>query len=930
MAGPLVAARPIRREPWHLTPEAVADAYETDLVTGLSSAEAEARLTHGSNELAERPPPPAWLVFLRQFADTMIVVLLGAAVLTAVVGDVKDVIVILAVISLNAGVGYMQERKAQRAMAALRRLTTPLARVLRDGEEILVPTPSVVAGDVLCLQSGDVVAADGRLIHTAQLRINGSALTGESVPVDTLIEPLPGGRGRLPADRHNMVFKGTAVTYGRGRAIVTATGMGTELGRIAGLLEENQSPRTPLQAKLATLGRRLAFGVLLACAALFAIGLLRREPPLRMLLAAVSLAVAAIPETLPAVVTIALALGAQRMSHMRAIIRKLPAVETLGSVTVIATDKTGTLTQNRMKVERVWTPAGEFAVTGEGYEPEGSFVALQPGLDKEGLAPLLLASALCNDASLVAPRSAGEFWEITGDPTEGALLALASKGGILKQAVSERYPRVGEMPFDSTRKQMATVHERRGEFLVAAKGAPEVILAEVASCGHADRRPIAETVKRARDAAAAYAEQGFRVLAIAGRRLSGLPDRPEAFETDLDLYGLVAMHDPARPEARDAVAVAKGAGIVPVLVTGDHPETARAIAADLGILDGGDVMTGEQLVREGSAGLAKHVTEIRVYARTTPEQKLDIINAWKSRGEIVAMTGDGVNDAPALQQADIGVAMGRSGTEVSKEAADMVLADDNFATIVTAVREGRAIYDNIRRFIHYGLTGGTAELWVMLLAPLFGLPLALLPAQILWINLVTHGLPGLALATEPAEPDALTRPPRPPDETLFARGLWQRVLVFGALTGLISLGLGLWAEASGRPWRTMIFTSLALLQLGNALAVRSDRQSLFTLGLLSNRLLAGAVFGTVALQVGLLYVGPVRAFLGVSPLSGGELAITMGVSTLSFAAIEAEKAIGRRRSRRRGQPGEPRGAERPIAVGQRAPTREAKDRVQSA
>ncbi|HJT37419.1 MAG TPA: cation-translocating P-type ATPase [Actinomycetota bacterium] len=893
-----VPADRLRREPWHLSVDAVARELHSDPARGLSTLEADARASLGSNELDEKPPAPGWLVFMRQFKDTMILVLIGAAALTAIVGDVKDVIVILGVITLNAAVGYVQERKAQRAMAALRRLTTPLTRVYRDGAEVVVPSPSIVVGDVLCLVPGDVVAADARVLETARLSVNESALTGESVPVAKVTDPLPGDRGRLAADRRNMVFKGTAVTYGRGRAVVTAIGMSTELGRIAGLLRDNRPQRTPLQVKLALLGRRLAFGVLLACALLFAVGVIRGEPALRMLLAAISLAVAAIPETLPAVVTIALALGAQRMSRMRAIIRKLPAVETLGSVTVIATDKTGTLTQNRMKAERVWTLAGEFAVGGEGYNPEGAFVPASAGADTTGLQPLLLASVLCNDASMVPPASAGEPWQVSGDPTEGALLVLAAKTGILQEAVAQQNPRVAEIPFDAARKQMTTVHEQPDGLLVAVKGAPEVVMREVTSI-HSGGRRVAEDLKRARSVADAYAQQGFRVLAIAGRSMRRLPGRPEELEQDLTLYGLVALRDPPRPEARAAVAAAKNAGIVPVVVTGDHPQTARAIATDLGILDGGRVMTGEELSREGASMLARHVADVRVYARTTPEQKLDIINAWKSRGDIVAMTGDGVNDAPALQQADIGIAMGWSGTEVSKEAADMVLADDNFATIVTAVREGRAIYDNIRRFIHYGLTGGTAELWVMLLAPLFGLPLALLRAQILWINLVTHGLPGLALATEAPEPDALSRPPRAPNETLFARGLWQRVLVFGALTGLLSLGLGVWAHASGRPWRTMIFTSLALLQLGNAMAVRSDRQSLFRLGVFSNRLLAGAVFGTTALQVSLPYLGPIRSFLGISRLSAADLAIAIGVSTLGFASIEMEKAIGRVRARHR-------------------------------
>jgi Ca2+-transporting ATPase len=583
-------------------------------------------------------------------------------------------------------------------------------------------------------------------------------------------------------------------------------------------------------------------------------------------------------------------------------------VETLGSVTVIATDKTGTLTQGRMQVERVWTAAGEVEVSGSGYAPDGTFRTATGDRQRadpvggDPLGQLLLAAALANDARLVPPASPADEWEVAGDPTEGALLALAAKSGLDPDRLRAELPRLAEVPFDSARKRMTTIHRGPGgQLLVATKGAVEALAPALrAVAGPDGPRPITPADLAALDRQAeAYAEQGYRVLAVAGRQLPAPPARVEEAERHLVLYGLVAMADPPRPEAAEAVAAAQQAGIQPVMVTGDHPATARAIAARLGILDGRQVRTGAELAREGPACLAEHVAEVVVYARTTPEQKLDIVEAWKAHGQVVAMTGDGVNDAPALRRADIGVAMGQGGTEVSKEAADMILADDNFATIVRAVREGRRIYDNIRRFVRYGLTGGSAEIWVMLLAPVFGLPLALLPAQILWINLVTHGLPGLALGVERTEADAMRRPPRRPGESIFARGLWQHVLGMGLLTGGVSLGLGIWGHATGRPWQTMIFTSLALLQLGNAMAVRSERQSLFRLGLGTNPFLGWTVLGTLLLQLGLVYWPPARAALDLQPLTVADLAVVLLASTATFWAIEAEKLIVRLRGRTR-------------------------------
>ena len=731
---------------WERPAADVAAELGVDPAVGLSSDEAADRLEeHGPNELVEQRSRPRWRMILDQFANTMIVVLLVASGVTAALGEYRDTIVILAIVVLNAAIGSVQEHRAERAMEALKELAAPTARVLREATVVEVPATELVPGDILLLEAGDVVAADGRLFEAASLRVNESALTGESVPVDKTTDPLAAGVGELVADRRSMVAKGTAVTYGRGRAVVTATGMETALGSIADMLQSHQAPDTPLQKRLAVLGRRLAVAALMVCLVVFVAGVSRGEPVSLMFLTAVSLAVAAIPEALPAVVTMSLALGAQRMVRRHAIVRKLPAVETLGSVTVICTDKTGTLTEGSMVVERVWTPTGEYVVSGPADRPEGEIRRDGGPVDAAGadeLAEVLRTAVLCNDAELAAPAAAGGSWTWTGDPTEVALLMLAERAGIERGALLRSHPRVAEVPFDADRKRMTTLHrDPGGGFVVAAKGAPEALLPLVCLDGEEQRRVA--------NRAAAYAADGYRVLAIAGEGRDEHPDHPADAEEDLDLLGLVAMADPPRPEAAPAVADCRTAGIRAVMITGDHPATGRAIADRIGILGDHRVMTGSELAEEGVDGLARHVADVAVYARTTPRQKLDIVGAWKERGDVVAMTGDGVNDAPALRRADIGVAMGIAGTEVSKEAADMVLTDDDFATIVHAVEEGRRVYDNIRRFVRYTLTSNSGEIWVMFLAPFLGLPLPLLPVQILWINLVTDGLPGLALGVEP-------------------------------------------------------------------------------------------------------------------------------------------------------------------------------------
>jgi Ca2+-transporting ATPase len=896
-------------EPWWAQDAAtIATQLDTDRSGGLTSAQvAERRERYGPNELEEEPTTPPWRIFLMQFANTMIVVLLVAAAVMVAIGEPTDAIVIGAIVILNALIGFFQEYRAEQAMAALRSMAAPHARVVRDGAETSLVATELVPGDVVVLEAGDIVAADARLVESPNLRVNEAALTGESVPVDKDDDPIPADAGEVIGDRHNMVFKGTSVVYGRARGIVVATGMQTALGQIAGLLQTHQAPRTPLQKRLAVLGRWLAVAAIAICIVVFVAGVARGEDVEVMFLTAVSLAVAAIPEALPAVVTIGLALGAQRMIRHNALVRRLPAVETLGSVTVICTDKTGTLTEGRMLVERMWTHDGEDVVTGSGYKPSGELKRDGVHLDVEPgtpLASLLTAAALCNDAVLVPPDDEGEEWGIVGDPTEGALLAAASKLGFDRERVNQRYPRTAEIPFDSDRKRMVTIHRTNDPEvrLVAAKGAVEEMIEAVTHLATGDGEVKLDEPARTAilDQAAEFAAGGYRVLAIAGRTVhDGAIAHVLESERDLVLYGLAAMADPPREESRQAVAACRTAGITPVMITGDHPATGQAIGGRLGIVEADDqVMTGAELAQEHAEGLAAHVANVAVYARTSPEQKLDIVNAWKENGDIVAMTGDGVNDAPALRTADIGVAMGITGTEVAKEAADMVLTDDNFASIVTAVGEGRRIYDNIRRFVRYTLTSNAGEIWVMFLGPFVGLPLPLQPVQILWINLVTDGFPGLALGVEPAEKDVMQRPPRPPKESIFAHGLWQQVIVIGLLMGFLTLAVGLWGEANDRPWQTMIFTTLALLQLGNALAVRSEKQSLFKLGILTNMYLLWTVLITVAIQIVIIYWGPLQSLLKTEALSAQELAIVVVVSTGAFAGVEIEKWLRRRKDAR--------------------------------
>lgn len=856
---------------WHLLEPWQTTAWlKVDPRTGLSQREAEQRLAElGPNLVAEQRLRGPLAMLLGQFADFMIVVLILAGVVSGLVGEIADTVTIMVIVVLNAAIGFAQEYRAERAIAALKSMAAPTARVVRDGQHHDLPAHELVPGDLVLLEAGNIVPADIRLLDTAQFRVEEAALTGESQPVGKSTEAIRNPDASL-GDRSNMAYKGTIVTYGRGLGSVIATGMETELGKIAQLLREEKESRTPLQNRLAQLGKRLALLVLAICAIIFVVGLLRGEQPVLMLLTAVSLAVAAIPEALPAVATVSLALGARKMIRQHVLIRRLPAVETLGSVTYICSDKTGTLTQNRMQAEAFYADG-----------------RTSPELPET----MLRAMALNNDVRL------DKEGRLMGDPTETALYEAAASAGHHGVQIAASSPRTAEIPFDSKRKLMTTVH-REGERLVAyTKGAPEKLLRQCLTEWSAEGpRPI--RIDDLGEIAERMAADGLRVLALAFREWPEPPAdlHSETVETGLCFLGFVGLMDPPRPEAAEAVALCKTAGIKPVMITGDHPATARTIARRLGIADEGDsVLTGEELARLSLAEFERQVEEIRVYARVAPEQKIKIVRALQDKGEFVAMTGDGVNDAPALKCANIGVAMGKIGTDVAREASHMILLDDNFASIVAAVREGRRIFDNIRKFIKYTMTSNSAEIWTLFLAPFLMLPIPLLPIHILWINLVTDGLPGLALAAEPQERGIMQRPPRPPQESIFAHGMWQHILWIGLLMGGVSLLSQAWAYHTGSArWQSMVFTVLTLSQMGHVLAIRSERESFFAQAFFSNKPLLGAVLLTFLLQMAVLYIPPLQPIFRTQALEPHELVVCLVLSTVVFWAVELEKWMRRR------------------------------------
>jgi P-type Ca2+ transporter type 2C len=902
---------------WHLqTIETCLEALQTRTNTGLSQSEVEARLVqYGPNELVEKAGRTPLKIFWEQLTTTMVLILIGAAVIAGLLGDWKNTIAITSIVFLYAILGFIQEYRAEQAIAALKKLSVPNVRVLRDGKLQEVSARDLVPGDILQLEAGNVLPADVRLLEAVNLRIQEAALTGESEPVEKQIAALSGED--LPiGDRRNMAYMGTIVTQGRGLALTVATGMQTELGKIADLIQQSRPEQTPLQKRLDALGKTLAvIGVLIAVL-IGVLGYLRGDELRHMLLTAVSVAVAIVPEGLPAVVTITLALGAQRMLEKQTLIRKLPAVETLGSVTVICSDKTGTLTENRMTVVILDVANHALDLTEE-MDRSGSFTATRLGAPIESALSLAaVGGALCNDARLV--DEGDNRFHTLGDPTEGALVASAAKLGYWKSALDSSFPRAAELPFDSERKRMTTVHDMREydpevlagldvsncRYIAFTKGSVDGMLDLASSVwinGRAER--IDEDFKvRIEAANQNLAKKGMRVLGVGFRLMNQIP---EIIQTDLEqnltFVGLFGMIDPPRNEVRDAVALTKTAGIRTVMITGDHPLTATEIARQLGIIDPSQdgnvkVLTGAELENLSFDELKREVDDVQVFARVSPEHKLKIVQALQERGQIVSMTGDGVNDAPALRRADIGVAMGITGTDVSKEAADMVLLDDNFATIVAAVKEGRTIYENIRKFVRFSVAGNIGKVLVMLLAPFLGKPLPLLPLQLLWLNLLTDGLLGLGMGVEKAESDTMSRPPYSPREGMFSRGAGVQVAWVGALIGGLALLLGyVYFLAGLEQWQTMVFSFLAFAQIFQALASRSSKDSFFKMGLSGNPLLAWMVLLVFGLQMAVIYLPALNRFFSVVPLSATDLAIAIGTGAIVLVAMELEKLIKKKR-----------------------------------
>lgn len=908
-----------------------AEILQTNAESGLTGEEAERRQSlYGYNELIETGSKSPWAILWEQFTAVMVLILFAAAVISALVGDWKDAGVILAIVVLFGVLGFIQEFRAEKAMAALKKLAQPLVRLRRGGTVLEVSARELVPGDIVLLEAGNKIPSDCRLIEAANLRIEEAALTGESEPVEKEVGAIDAENPPL-GDRKNMVYMGTAVTYGRGVAMVVETGMATELGRIAGMIQNVSREQTPLQKRLDQLGKALGVLAIVVAALIFILGIVRGEDFALMMMTAVSVAVAAVPEGLPAVVTITLALGAQRMLRRQALIRKLPAVETLGSVTVICSDKTGTLTENRMTVTVLDVAGRRLDLTQEITRE----LVLSDDMNREekaALSPaiqlLLTSGAMCNDAFLQRDEAGHEF-STMGDPTEGALVVAAARAGIIKNDLEKSLPRVAELPFDSDRKRMTTIHripsdksavpvklrttlngylknENASPFLAFVKGSVDGMLdlsTKVWDDGHAEPM-TGEMRERILDANNKLAGNGMRVLGVGMRWIDSLETAKNAKETESDIVfvGLVGMIDPPRSEVKEAVKTCKTAGIRAVMITGDHPLTAAYIARDLGIAEADSrTVTGVELEKMTNEDLRGIVEKVSVFARVSPEHKFRIVEALQAQGHIVAMTGDGVNDAPALKKANIGVAMGITGTDVSKEAAEMVLRDDNFATIVAAVEEGRTIYDNLKKFIKFSIAGNIGKILTVLIGPLAGMPLTLLPLQLLWLNLLTDGLLGLGLGVEKSEKNVMRRSPILPGESIFARGMGRHIVWLGVFIGLLALGVGFSYWSFGyQNWQTMTFTTLAFLQIGQALAIRSSYDSLFSIGLTTNKLMLGMVALVFLLQVAVIYLPFLQTMFGTEALSASDFLITVAAGALLFAAVEFEKWRGRAKENRGG------------------------------
>jgi len=869
---------------------------------GLSSEDAKKRLQeYGSNELKKEKRKSHILLFFEQFKNILIIILLIATGLSLALGEVYNAIVIISIIIVSAALGFAQEHRAEKALEALKKMTAPTALVLRDGKEIQIQARDIVPGDILLFSTGDKVAADARIIEAINLKVDEAPLTGESYSVDKDSKPV---EDETPvSDRRNMVFTGTAVVHGRGRGVVTATGMNTEFGKIAEMVQVTEAEETPLEKRMSHIGKWLVIISIIVCVTVAIFGIARGYPALTMVLWGVSLAVAAVPEALPAVVTGALALGIHRMAKENSIVRRLPAVETLGCASVICADKTGTMTKGEMTVQMVYVNGKRVKVTGTGYEPQGEFFfennKLDPSKENE-LYALFKVATLCNDAKL---EKAGEKWIVKGDPTEGALLAAAAKAGLWKEEAEKKEPRVGEIPFSSERKRMTTVHEIPGKGkVVYMKGAPEVVLkycTKIYINGSARRLTEGDRAKILK----VNEEMAAQALRNLGFAYKDLPEMASSFgeedEKDFIFIGTMGMIDPPREEARDAIRLCKSAGIKVVMITGDHKLTAMAVARELGLIDknGGKVLTWEELDKLSDRDLAKIVEDVAVYARVSPEHKVRIVKALKQKGHICAMTGDGVNDAPALKMADIGISMGITGTEVTKEASDMVLADDNFATIVKAVKEGREIYGNIKKYLTYLLRCNIMEILVifsvMMLSPTVEAAIALTTIQILWINLTTDGLPAIALGVDPGDPDLMNRKPRDPRESVFTRDVKIYLTAVPMLMTLLLLGGYFFTLNSYglEMARTQLFTAIVLMELANALSARSLKHTVFKVGVFKNKFLWLAICSSLALQLIVLYTPQIRSLFGVTYPGLVVWLVAITFTLITFFSIEMGKYI---------------------------------------
>jgi Ca2+-transporting ATPase len=866
--------------------------------SGLSTADVTERtLQYGANEIQAAKRISAWEILFDQFKNILILILLGATAISLFLGHGIESIAIAVIVLFAVLLGFIQEYRAERAIEALKQMAAPTASVLRDGTEVKIPARELVPGDVILLHTGDRMPADARLLEAVNLQIEEAALTGESVAVEKHTNPL--SSNDLPVgDRKNMVYAGTAATYGRGKALVVATGMQTEFGKIAQLLQTVETGKTPLQHNLDNVGTALARAAFVVVAIIVALGLFRGQPFVEMLIFGIALAVAVVPEALPAVVTISLAIGVQKMVKRNALIRRLPAVETLGSTSVICSDKTGTLTKDEMTVRKIFAAGQLFKVSGAGYSPVGEFSLNGSGAiaPTTGLQKLLTAATLASDTHLIADEKneSGNEWSIKGDPTEGALVVAAAKAGLQKESLDSEYPRVQEIPFSSETKRMTTLHQTNGNLTAYAKGAPEMILE---SC---DWHLTADGVKPFDDAgrkqalamAQDMAGEALRVLAISTKADATL----ETAQTGMTFLGLAGMIDPPRPEAKSAIATCAQAGIRAVMITGDHPVTAQAVARELGLLKTGRVVTSAELEAMSDEQFKREVETIEVYARVSPAHKLRVVTALQANGHIVAMTGDGVNDAPSLKKADIGIAMGITGTDVTKEAAAMMLTDDNFASIVAAVEEGRGVFDNIKKYLMYLLSSNIGEIGLMAGSALLGLPLPLTAVQILYVNLATDGLPALALAVDPAEKDLMKRKPRNPRTGIFTRPVVSLMVAGGVWSTIINLGLFIWASNSGRSQTeamTMTFVSLVLIQFFKAYNFRSDRNSVFQKPF-ANKWLNTAIVWEIVLLLLIVYVPALHEPFNTFSLPLVDWLIVLALSLTISPVLELVKWMERK------------------------------------